>query len=124
MTIADRPALAVPAPTTDLDRARQDLASTGLCVVGDVLTGDTLTEVQDALYRAARSDRRRGRDAGIRRASPLPLPRASLVAHLCNVAHLNVVARSPRQLSARPSSMAKLAKLRSWKQRSLSNRNK
>lgn len=62
MTITARPAAAVPAPTTDLDRARQDLVSTGLCVVGDVLTGATLAEVRDAVYRAARSDRQRGRE--------------------------------------------------------------
>jgi ectoine hydroxylase-related dioxygenase (phytanoyl-CoA dioxygenase family) len=59
MTIAAQPALAVPAPTTDLDQARQDLARTGLCVMRDVLTGETLADVRDALYRAARSDRRR-----------------------------------------------------------------
>jgi ectoine hydroxylase-related dioxygenase (phytanoyl-CoA dioxygenase family) len=62
MTIADRPAAAAPAPTTDLDQARQDLASTGLCVLSDVLTGETLAAVRDALYRAADSDRRRGRE--------------------------------------------------------------
>ena len=42
----------------------------------------------------------------------------------CNVAHRNVVARPACQRSAPPCSMAKLAKLRSWKQWSLSNRNK
>lgn len=62
MTIADRAALAVPAPTTDLDQARYDLASTGLGVVSDVLTDQTLTAVREALYRAADSDRRRGRE--------------------------------------------------------------
>jgi hypothetical protein len=40
------------------------------------------------------------------------------------VAHLCLVARLARQPSALPRSMAKLAKLRSWKQRSRSNRNK
>ncbi|HEX9530368.1 MAG TPA: phytanoyl-CoA dioxygenase family protein [Acidimicrobiales bacterium] len=61
MTIEDRPTVDAPAPTTDLDQARRDLEATGLCVVADVLTGDALTEVRDAAYRAAASDRRRGR---------------------------------------------------------------
>ena len=42
----------------------------------------------------------------------------------CNVAHRNVVARPACQRSAPPCPMAKLAKQRSWKQWSLSNRNK
>src|SRR5437764_924085 len=52
------------------------------------------------------------------------LARARVVAHLCNAAHRNVVARPARQLSAQPCSMAKLAKLRSWKRRSLGNKSK
>src|SRR5205814_1799530 len=47
--------------------------------------------------------------------------RARVVAHLCNAADRNVVARPARQLSAQPCS---IAKLRSWKQRSLGNRSK
>jgi ectoine hydroxylase-related dioxygenase (phytanoyl-CoA dioxygenase family) len=50
-----------PAPTTDLDRARQDLADTGICVVADALEPDALADVRDAVYREAASDRRRGR---------------------------------------------------------------
>jgi hypothetical protein len=46
-----------------------------------------------------------------------------VVAHLlCLVAHLYIVARRARLPSAPP--CPKLAKLRSWKQRSRSNRNK
>ena len=62
MTIAAKTALAAPAPTTDVDRARQDLATTGLCVLRDVLTVEVLADVRDALYRAARSDRQRSRE--------------------------------------------------------------
>ena len=62
MTIADRPAIAVPAATTDLDQARQDLASTGLCVLAGRVDRWMLAVVRDALYRAADSDRRRGRE--------------------------------------------------------------
>jgi hypothetical protein len=62
MNIAAKPALALPAPTTDLDQARQDLTRTGVGAVRDVLTDEALADVRAALYRAARSDRRRGRE--------------------------------------------------------------
>ena len=54
-------AVGVPAPTTDLDRARHDLADTGLAVVAGALAGDQLAEVRRAVYEAAEWDRRTGR---------------------------------------------------------------
>jgi ectoine hydroxylase-related dioxygenase (phytanoyl-CoA dioxygenase family) len=62
MTIEELSLASVPAPTTDLDQARQDLRASGLCIIRDALDADLLTEVRDAVYRAARSDRRRGRE--------------------------------------------------------------
>jgi ectoine hydroxylase-related dioxygenase (phytanoyl-CoA dioxygenase family) len=50
----------VPRPTSDTEQARRDLADTGICVIADVLRDQALVEVRDAVYRAARSDRRRG----------------------------------------------------------------
>jgi len=62
MTIQDVPITPLRAPTTDVARALADLRHTGLCVIRDALTPDPLGEVRDAVYRAARSDRRRGRE--------------------------------------------------------------
>lgn len=52
----------LPEPTRDLDRGLRNLAEHGLTIVPDVLTGDRLTAVRDALYRAADADRARGRE--------------------------------------------------------------
>jgi ectoine hydroxylase-related dioxygenase (phytanoyl-CoA dioxygenase family) len=51
----------LPAPTRDLAQARQDLREHGLCLVPDVLNGEILTRIRDALYRAAEDDERDGR---------------------------------------------------------------
>jgi ectoine hydroxylase-related dioxygenase (phytanoyl-CoA dioxygenase family) len=61
---ADAPAASpIPAPTRDLAQGLRDIARYGLAIVPDVLTGDTLDRTREALYRAAESDRRRGREA-------------------------------------------------------------
>lgn len=52
----------LPEPTRDLDQGLRNLAEHGLTIVPDVLTGDRLTAVRDALYRAADADRARGRE--------------------------------------------------------------
>lgn len=52
----------LPAPTDDLERAEHDLATSGICAVTGVLTGDALTAVRDDLYSAAADDRLRGRE--------------------------------------------------------------
>lgn len=54
--------LAVPPPTRDLAQGLRNIAEFGLTIVPDVLAGDTLTHTRDALYRAAESDRARGRE--------------------------------------------------------------
>lgn len=54
--------LALPAPTRERAQMLRDIASHGLAIVPDVLTGDTLARTRDALYRAAESDRARGRE--------------------------------------------------------------
>ena len=53
---------AVPPPTRDLAQGLRNIAEFGLTIVPDVLTGDALKRTRDALYRAARSDRARGRE--------------------------------------------------------------
>jgi ectoine hydroxylase-related dioxygenase (phytanoyl-CoA dioxygenase family) len=57
---ADASVQSLPAPTRDLAQAASDIAEHGLCIVPDVLTGDTLQRVRAALYRAAEEDRARG----------------------------------------------------------------
>jgi len=52
---------ALPAPTTDLDRAEHDLATHGLCAVTDALGAELLADVGTALRVAADDDRRRHR---------------------------------------------------------------
>ena len=54
--------LVVPAPTRDLAQGLRNIADHGLTIVPDVLTGDSLQRARDALYRAAASDRARGRE--------------------------------------------------------------
>lgn len=55
-------ALAAPPPTRDLARGLSNIAEYGLTIVPGVLTGDVLKRARDALYRAAESDRARGRE--------------------------------------------------------------
>ncbi|MGL1386190.1 hypothetical protein ACSTJO_00505, partial [Vibrio parahaemolyticus] len=49
-------------PTRDIAEGVRNIADHGLTIVPDVLTGDTLAATRDALYRAAASDRARGRE--------------------------------------------------------------
>lgn len=56
------PLPAVPAPTRDLAQGLANIAEYGVTVVPDVLSGETLKRVREALYRAAESDRVRGRE--------------------------------------------------------------
>lgn len=51
-----------PAPTADLAGGLSNLREYGYTVVPGVLAGDTLERTRDALYRAAESDRARGRE--------------------------------------------------------------
>lgn len=63
MNLAARAAPAVlPAPTRDLAQGLADIAEYGLAIVPDVLSGEALKRTRDALYRAAASDRARGRE--------------------------------------------------------------
>jgi ectoine hydroxylase-related dioxygenase (phytanoyl-CoA dioxygenase family) len=52
----------VPSPTRDLAQGLRNIAEYGLTIVPDVLSGDGLKRAREALYRAAESDRRRGRE--------------------------------------------------------------
>ncbi len=52
----------IPAPTRDIVQGLRNIADYGLTIVPDVLTGDQLKAARDALYRAAASDRARGRE--------------------------------------------------------------
>lgn len=51
----------VPPPTLDTDEGRNNIARFGLTIVPGVLGGDRLKRTREALYRAAESDRARGR---------------------------------------------------------------
>ncbi len=51
----------VPAPTSDLARAEQDLRDTGVCLFEGALSPAQLGQVREALYRAADDDVARGR---------------------------------------------------------------
>ena len=55
-------ATTLPEPTRDLTQGLRNIAEYGLTIVPDVLTGDTLAATRDAPYRAAASDRARGRE--------------------------------------------------------------
>ena len=57
-----RPAAQLPAITDDVAQAGRDLAEHGLCRMTGVLTDEQLTAAHDAVYRAAASDRARGRE--------------------------------------------------------------
>lgn len=59
---AEAPAVAIPEPTTDIAQGLRNIRDYGLTIVPDALTGDALTAARDALYRAAASDRARGRE--------------------------------------------------------------
>lgn len=52
----------LPAPTRDVAQGLRDISEHGLAIVPGVLTGDALKRSRDALYRAADSDRARGRE--------------------------------------------------------------
>lgn len=52
----------LPTPTRDRDEMLRDIATYGLAIVPDVLSGETLSQTREALYRAAVSDRARGRE--------------------------------------------------------------
>ena len=52
----------LPAPTRDLAQGLRNIAELGLTIVPEVLTGEALARARDALYRAAESDRARGRE--------------------------------------------------------------
>lgn len=56
------PEVGAPAPTSDLTLGLSNIAEHGLTVVPEVLTGETLKRTREALYRAAESDRARGRE--------------------------------------------------------------
>lgn len=55
-------AVAVPPPTRDLDQGLANIRDYGLTIVPGVLSGDALKRAREALYRAAESDRDRGRE--------------------------------------------------------------
>ena len=61
-TAAVTAAPVLPAPTRDIAQGLRNIADFGFTIVPDVLTGDALTAARDALYRAAASDRARGRE--------------------------------------------------------------
>ena len=61
-SLAEAAAAGVPAPNRDLAQGLRDIASHGLAIVPEVLTGDTLKRAREALYRAADSDRAHGRE--------------------------------------------------------------
>jgi ectoine hydroxylase-related dioxygenase (phytanoyl-CoA dioxygenase family) len=65
MTLAETaaPASALPTPTQSLEQGLKDIRAFGLAIVPDVLTGEALERTREALYRAAESDRARGREA-------------------------------------------------------------
>lgn len=52
----------LPAPTRDRAQMLRDIDRHGLAIVPEALTGDTLVRARDAIYRAAESDRARGRE--------------------------------------------------------------
>lgn len=56
----------MPAPTRDISQAAQDLRDAGICVIPEVIGGETLRKLRDAAYAAAEDDRDYGRLA------PLP----------------------------------------------------
>lgn len=56
------PLAGLPAPTRDFEQAKRDIAEYGLAIIPNVLTGDTLKRIREALYRAADNDRARGRE--------------------------------------------------------------
>ena len=64
MSVAEATAVTagVPKPTRDLAQGLKNIAEFGLTIVPGVLTGDVLKRARDALYRAADSDRARGRE--------------------------------------------------------------
>jgi len=64
--IADRATTGRAEPTRDMVKAAADIEAYGHCIIPDVLSGEALARVRDALYRAAEEDRRRGREQKFR----------------------------------------------------------
>lgn len=60
--VAEDRAVILPSPTNDLQQGLQDIQKFGLAIIPAVLIGDTLKRTREALYRAAESDRARGRE--------------------------------------------------------------
>ena len=54
----------LPAPTRDIEQAKIDLREHGLCLIPEVLDGETRARARDALYRAADDDDREGHRHG------------------------------------------------------------
>lgn len=52
----------LPSPTKDVQQGLRDIREHGLAIVPSVLSGETLKRTRDALYKAAESDRARGRE--------------------------------------------------------------
>lgn len=52
----------LPSPTKNVQQGLQDIQKYGLAIVPAVLSGDALNRTREALYRAADSDRARGRE--------------------------------------------------------------
>ncbi len=61
MPMAVPSGIAIPAPTRDLAQGLKDIEEYGLAIIPEVLTGNRLLHVREALYRAADSDMARGR---------------------------------------------------------------
>jgi ectoine hydroxylase-related dioxygenase (phytanoyl-CoA dioxygenase family) len=53
----------LPAPSRDLAQGLRDIERFGMAIVPQVLSGATLARTREALYRAAESDRSRGRES-------------------------------------------------------------
>jgi ectoine hydroxylase-related dioxygenase (phytanoyl-CoA dioxygenase family) len=62
VSAAENRVVDLPAPTRSLEQGLADIAAYGLAIVPEVLTGDVLKRTREALYRAAESDRARGRE--------------------------------------------------------------
>lgn len=65
-SIADNARIGRSEPTRDLGQAATDIKANGHCIIPEVLSGEKLARVRDALYRAADDDRVRGREQKFR----------------------------------------------------------
>ena len=95
----------LPAPTDDIERAEHDLATSGICAVTGVLSGEVLTAVHADLYQAAAQDRARGREQ-----------RFGLDHDETNQRVWNVLSRSPRfaDLVEHPTALRLLRSVLGW----------